>query len=239
MFFINEISPATDPEWVELYTSESASLQNCSLYLHDSEDTKQVITFSEGIKVENHFYVIKKGDFNWTSNWLNNSEDTVRIKCTDKEDKYTYSNLKGKTVGRNPDGIGEFYTLTESSEGTPNAPPTPAPTAKPTEVSQTTPLPTTDPPATTEPGVTITSAPPTSLTPVLPAITEQRTSRPSIETVQVKSTPVNKTLVERDESSASSFYAFIAIGVLFLFAGVFPFLKKIYNDTHAQNEKIP
>jgi hypothetical protein len=242
MFYINEISPATDPEWVELYTSETASLQNCTLYLHDTEDTNQKIIFTQDIKVENHFVVINKGEYSWTSNWLRNDGDTVRIKCADQEDKYTYSDPKDKTIGRNPDGTGEFFVLAQASEGSANAPPTPAPTPKPTETPKPTKHPPTDPPATLKPTPVPTSTPavlsmtskevtpksplPTATTNNMPIIISETNDHVSVE-------PVQSPLSTGEQKETYMPYGFIGMGLIFLGAGAYPFLKKLYNKTHA------
>lgn len=234
MFLINEISPASDPEWVELYTPETASLQNCTLYLHSTDDTKQKVVFTEDIKVENHFIVIKKGQYEWTSNWLNNSGDTVKIKCPSGEDSHSYEGVKGKVIGRSPDGTGNFFELSNTSEGSPNAPPTPSPTPKPTEVIDTE---TPDPTSIVLASETESSEP----TPIYtPSETPEKelTRIPTIVTPAPSSTDQNspEPLPRRSPVLPISL---VGIGSLFMGVAALPFAKKIYNEKHASNKKIP
>lgn len=112
---INEISPASDPEWVELFNDleTSFNLQNCFLWLDDSAESQKIVFDSSN--VIDKYFVIKKGEYNWSSNWLNNSGDKVSLECPNNNDEITYGPGglaivpdNNESIGRFPDG-GEIY----------------------------------------------------------------------------------------------------------------------------------
>jgi len=234
---INEISPASDPEWVELYSQDNSSLQNCTLYLHGTEDTKQKIIFNDDIKVENYF-VVHKGEFNWTSNWLNNSGDTVKLKCPEYEDNYTYSDTGDETIGRNPDGSGSFFVLTSASEGSANSPPTPEPTAKPTPTPKVTLNPSPAVKATTSPTGTPVGTQKPSLSPTF-------TPKPEVKAATIaysSSSPspsAEVSSVEVEQMSSPFSWLLIVAGLILVAAGAFPFVRKLYNEKYASDQEIP
>lgn len=134
---INEISPGSKPEWVELYkTSEGEfGLNSCVLYLHDNEESKQRVDLnSEMFGAEQKYKKVT-----WTANWLNNGGDTVILKCAWGVSRVSYgSDVGAKTYGRSPDG-GDSMNVLElpTPEGpnsaflnssTPSSAPLPSPT---------------------------------------------------------------------------------------------------------------
>ena len=142
---INEISPISNPEWVELYknTDGEVSLEDCILYLNENVDTSQKIVFtsSDIITSDEKFKLIQKGDYNWTTNWLNNNGDKVSLNCTWGEDSIAYGDhnpslgkpKESETIGRSPDGSGNFYILDLATpEDNNSEPPAPSPTPTPT-----------------------------------------------------------------------------------------------------------
>lgn len=137
---INEVNPSE--EWVELYNlgSNTINLEGCYLHLHQESYSGQKINFTSDDKIDK-FTLIRKGDYNWSSNWLKDSEDNVVLKCPDfvdsvdfgKDSESGIGDSAGKSIGRNPDGTGTFFILEASTPGTNNssiALPTPTPTAK-------------------------------------------------------------------------------------------------------------
>lgn len=96
---INEISSASDPEWVELVNSGGSdyNLDGCTLYLDDNHDIQKIVFGSEvigagGIKV------VERGNLGWSSNWLNNSGDQVSIICSDNSSVVAYGSQSGSIV---------------------------------------------------------------------------------------------------------------------------------------------
>jgi len=156
---INEVSPASSPEWVELYkTAEGEfSFDGCTLFLHDDESTTQKVTFS----TSDLFGADEKyKQVSWTSSWLNNGGDTVILKCEIQLDRVTYGSgiTSTKSYGRIPDGTGDFTILDEATPGSSNSPSLPTPTPTPTPEPQPTPT-ETEPTPTDTPTPTPTPAP--------------------------------------------------------------------------------
>lgn len=185
---INEISPTTSPEWVELYKTESGeiSLENCSLFLDDSSSSQKIEFTAENKILESEKYLF----IDWSSNWLNNSGDLVVFECPNFSDSIAYGNQSGSvvkapnsdhpTIGRSPDGSGNVVILDSSSPGITNSEPlptpipTPVPTPKPTSVPTTVPTQT----PTYEPTPTPSPAP-TSVPRSTPLPTKKPTLRPT------------------------------------------------------------
>lgn len=156
---INEVSPASEPEWVELFnTSETEEiLTGCTLYFDDNHDS-YFIDFSKykpdpvGAR---SFFVVEKGEYGWSRNWLNNSGDNLYLDCGESKDSFNYKGSdSAKTWGRYPDGgeISEYEM--EPSRGSENINP-PTPTPKPTDTPKPdpteTPTPKPDPTSTPQP----------------------------------------------------------------------------------------
>lgn len=247
---INEISPASDPEWVELYSDSNDSLAQCTLYLHDGDDTKQKVDFVEELNIDK-FFVVKKGQYNWSSNWLNNGGDTVRINCPEGEDSYSYEGAGKDTLGRSPDGSGNFFVLTSPSEGSSNSPPTPPPTPKQTATPSSTPTSKPTPEKTTTP----TNSPSLAPTVLKIADTKKATSTPkptsknqmvksasdmAVESVAPTSGPSLNEAVDTQENEKLNFsIVFVATGLFFILAASLPFVRKLYNERHAPDSQIP
>lgn len=130
---INEINPSK--EWVELYNlnQEIVTLENCILYM-DGNDFRQKVIFSNQDEIVK-FKVVNSG-----GTWLNNKGDNVRLECRDYEDRVSYGNdVKDKSYGRLPDGIGPFYILEPSEGATNSLTSTPSAFLTPTPTSTSTP----------------------------------------------------------------------------------------------------
>lgn len=167
---INEVSPAADPEWVELYnnSTEKAELAGCRIYFDDSAEN-QWVEFEASLSTPiEKFFVVEKGSPGWSSNWLNNGGDEVRLVCGDFSDRLVYESSKdGFSWGRYPDGGNIVETWMASTKGNENAAPV-TPTPQPTATSTPTPKPT-----------ATGTAPPTA--------TAKSTTKPK-ETAEVKAT---------------------------------------------------
>lgn len=251
---INEVSPASDPEWVELYNTQNtqASLEGCTLYLHPEPNNQKIeFSSSDTFQVEEDFRIIKKGNEPWTSNWLNNDGDELTLVCAGYTDAVAYGDQEGsvveapqgnQTFGRSPDGSGTFAILASNSEGGSNSGPLPTPTLTPTpspKPSTTpTPTPTSTPTVTPRPTPTIVqtkSTPPTlATTPPVLGIQESESQSPSsLEGNEIQIPEEKESQEEGKEQTKTSnrraaytapFLISVA-GVVLLGASSFPLIK--------------
>lgn len=159
--FINEFSSSTtDSDWVEIYNSDSETIDLANYVLRDSSQTNKIIL--SGTISSNGF-----ATFDWDDS-LNNGGDTIYLKLKSDEnnivDQITYGSSStaplpssGQSGGRNPDGSGNWVLFSQMSKGesnnsstvfqtptppppTPtNNPPTPTPTNAPTPTKTPTP----------------------------------------------------------------------------------------------------
>lgn len=143
---INEFLPhpsSGNKEWVELYVPDGTSL--IGYWIDDDTDfnndagssaKKQITSVMQGSDTQ---HVV----FELSSSMFNNDGDTVALFAPDGTlvDQYTYIKDPGVdiSIGRTPDGNGDFQVLASATEGSPNSSPkptdtpTPAPTDKPTK----------------------------------------------------------------------------------------------------------
>lgn len=176
---INEFLPhpgGGNKEWVELYNPDKIDL--ASFFLDDdisfaddagNSSKKSLISLvasgSEYSYMELSSFINNDGDFIVLFDAAGNIVD---------EFEYTDDPGEGFSIGRSPDGNGEFVVLAQSTQGSANSQPQPTPTQKPTN----TPVPTNTP------------KPPTP-TKILPTSTPTRTPTPTkIPTTSLKDTPV-------------------------------------------------
>jgi hypothetical protein len=264
---INEVHPVE--EWVELYNlySHEISLAGCTLHLQEDYTKYQKITFTENDKVEEYLLIEKsKPQWNWTSNWLNDSGDEVALNCdTLDNDSVRYGDKSGavvskpgtKSFGRSPDGIGGFFILETSTPGkmnslppteTPTIPPTPSLTPKPTATPKST--------ATTKPTPTVKQ---TALSPTpkpTPTQVEESTDElpmdeedeaidqpPLVMGVKDSEEPKITPDLQEEIKSTRKFPVFagyfIGGGIMLLGAAGFPYIKKLrrgYTDTNDKND---
>jgi hypothetical protein len=143
---INEaiIHPSTgNKEWVEFYSASGTDLTNYWI-----DDDTDFINDSGGSKKRQMTTIIKGSDvqhsvFELSSSMFNNDGDTISLFSPDGTlaDQYHYEKDPGNdvSIGRNPDGIGNFVVLAQTTKGSANSAPqpsntpTPAPTTKPTK----------------------------------------------------------------------------------------------------------
>ncbi|MEK7525999.1 MAG: lamin tail domain-containing protein [Patescibacteria group bacterium] len=240
---INEISPASAPEWVEFFnkSSESISLDGCTLNMGSDS---QNVNFGSSDIVEGLQYKV----VNWSSSWLNNSGDTITLTCpTLSTLSVTYSTTftNEEVYARSPNGVGEFFVLTSITQGTQNPDPTPAPTPSPTvaptsaPTSAPTPTPTVKPTATptVKPVATKTPTPKPTATPL-----ESPTSSPEVlgDSSLNLSTPSSspETVVESNKAINFPWIAalLITLGVVCVAIPVVTFFKKksLYNNSTSE-----
>jgi hypothetical protein len=147
---INEFSPETNPEWVELYNpdKEPSGLSGVVLYFADSTDTTQKVSFCSGTALSGNAYgrVVRPNG----SYWLSNTGDTLMLK---REDDTIDSITFGNPLLKAPVGT-QSATRNETGEWTITDNPSPAgeviSLVCPTLIATNTPVPT----ATTVPDVT-------------------------------------------------------------------------------------
>ncbi len=176
--FINEFSSNSNPDWIEIYNSDSSPVDLSNYILRDSTDTNKIDL--TGTIQGNSF-----ATFDW-SNLLNNGGDTIRLLLKSDEsvvDQVVYGSGSlsapgsDQTAGRLTDGSSNLVVLSTSSKGSSNnsssavATPTPNPTNTPTPqptnspTNTPTPTPTKTPTPTPSKGPSPTLAPTSKITP--------------------------------------------------------------------------
>jgi len=175
LVMINEFSPASSPEWVELYNSSSEPVDLTGWFLEDATNHKENLN---GTLPANGYFVFER-----SSGWLNNSGgDVIYLKNTSSEaiDSIPYGEstlleipTSDKSIARIPNGSSSIYSKiiwtknsenqfsTPTPESTPTEEPTLTPTSTPTKTSTPTPTKT----ATATPTKTATAKPTTTATP--------------------------------------------------------------------------
>lgn len=229
---INEVSPASEPEWVELYntTSVEVSLQD---YLINFGSDSQNKIFCNDDKIDPNSYRL----IVLSSNWLSNTGDLVTLKKGDDiSDSIGYGT--GYTLGkptstgsitRSPDGSTEWIVTTVQSQQGNQVSfdcPTPTPTQSPTNppTTQPTQVPTVSP--TVKPTPTKSPSPKPSASPI-------PTNEPEnlINDIKIsETTPIG--MVAGDKTTNKSpviAIIFITLGVGFLGYGGYI----LYNQKHA------
>jgi hypothetical protein len=142
---VNEISPMSDPDWVELYNDSSESADLAGFRLRDSTETnKRDLT---GQMLPYGYSVIQFG------NLLNNKGDTVRLlqitgdgeimleEVTFGENGSVCMPDEGGTIGRQTDGRESFVVLGSATPGNSNSGSPVVPCASPTSVPAHSPKP--------------------------------------------------------------------------------------------------
>lgn len=152
---INEISPSTEVEWVELYNDGDSPVDLAGYLLEDGNTSKTDDLILSGIILSNGFLV-----FNHNEGWLNNSGDTIKLYNNASPsaiiDQYTYGSVDStKSIARIPNGSENWQVTSIVTKGISNPSPTPSPspTNSPTQQPQ--------PTATAVPSPTKTSTPKT------------------------------------------------------------------------------
>lgn len=158
MVFINEVSPISSPEWVELYNTNSSpiSLRGYSIDF-GSESQKKSFCDNETIDLNGYKLIVL------TSNWLNNLGDVVNLKNGDDivdsigyGSGYSLAKPRSGTdsITRYPDGSGNWIMTNQQSQRgdivsfdcpTPTPTPTTTESSTPTATSTSTKTPTPSP----------------------------------------------------------------------------------------------
>lgn len=117
---INEIHPSE--EWIELYNTsvDSEELGGCVV---DMGSSSQQVTLANEQLPPGNFKVLEKGvTSGWSTNWLNNSGDSVELTCPNYTDgPITYPSLAStESYARLPNGTGTFQETQSTSKGSTN-----------------------------------------------------------------------------------------------------------------------
>lgn len=173
---INEFSPSSTPEWVELFNTESTAVDLTGWSLKDDTDLASHIKVLSG-SIEPGGYEIV--EHNGSQGWLNNGADSVILKNAEGTivDSYTYSGSDiedNQSIGRRPNGTGGFDENIPQTKKAQNPDPEPTPTPTPSPEPQ---VPTNTPTNSPTAGPSNTPIPTATRTPT-PGPTVTRTPTP-------------------------------------------------------------
>lgn len=127
---INEISPRTSPEWVELYNSGNEAVDLTGWYFIDKAGGKKDLTSLGAISATSYLV------FTGIDSWLNNSgEESLSLyspSSPDPQDAVSFGETgEGTTIARVPDITGTWYTNQTPTQGSANLNPSPTPSPSP------------------------------------------------------------------------------------------------------------
>lgn len=230
-FLANPSGPSSeDTEWIELYNSDSTSIDISNWKLDDEEGGSSPYSIASGSSIPaGGFLVFEKSTTNVA---LNNTGDTVRLFNANGDivDNHAYSNTtEDQSIGRSSDGGGQWVICSTSTKGSTNScslpTSTPAPTSTPSYTPTKTPTNTPAPTSTPTPTRIVTKTP----TP----IEKQTTVTPSPEeTAAVLGTTIEPSQTPMATVSGSKKLQPIIISLLFvgcglgLLSGVFIWQKR-------------
>jgi hypothetical protein len=188
-------------EWVELYVPDGSDVTGYWIdddtdFSNDSGSSvkKQITSVIQGSDTQHVVFVL-------SSSMLNNDGDTVALFSPDGTlvDHYTYTKDPGEnvTIGRTPDGSGDFQVLASATQGSPNS--APQPTVTPT------PQPTEKPTPTSKPTATPTPIKTKSIPTILPT-TSSLTSTKSVLSDQIAINAINKKIVSPFKTASNGAY---------------------------------
>lgn len=126
---LNEISPRTDPEWVELYNDAPTPVDLASWKLVDKAGNTEYFATQSAIPATSYLV------FTRAKGWLNDTSDESLFlydAASSLLDSVSYPSVKeGLTVARIPSVSGAWFTDQSPSLGFANPTPTPSPPASP------------------------------------------------------------------------------------------------------------
>ncbi len=161
--YINEFSSSGSSDWVEIYNSDSTSVDLTNYLVKDASTNTHNLSGS----IEGNSFIT----FDWNDN-LNNNGDTIKLTLNDNViDEVVYgangtaAPSGSQTAGRIPDGSSTWTLFTNATKGSTNNSPTVAPTPTPSPTPSPTPTPTPSPTPTKTPTPTPSPTPTKSPTP--------------------------------------------------------------------------
>ena len=238
---INEISPNSGDDWVELYNTDGNSVDISGWILDDSGTSSDMLTIpqestmsAQGFKL---FYV---------GNRLNQDGDTVTLLNSNRsqQDSQNYGSGidNGKSLGRYGDGSSNWQTLQNPTPGSSNSSGNPLTNPSPS------PSPSPDPSPSPSPSQAPTSAlatPTPKPSSPKPSPTKKPSPSPSPSEDEESPPPTPRVLGKTDESSPSpspqpkkSFqltkgaivsYSLVGSGLLFLLAAGIPLILRRFH----------
>ncbi len=243
---INEFVPDASPEWVEFNNASDSGEYLKSYYVDDDEDfnsdsgssPKKILTNLNISNIKYPYVELTSSIFNNTGDWVVLFDPLGNV-----VDKYHYNSNPGSgiSIGRYPDGTGNFVVLAHATEGLSNSEPLATPTLSPTLTP--TPSPTSTP--TVIPTPTPTPTPvktpiPTSIQKA-PVFTPKPTgSSPSVLAAREELKPsFTPTVIAEKVESKNKFPVaagiLVVAGIIFVGLATLPFIRmrlKGYNEKH-------
>lgn len=130
---LNEISPRTDPEWVELYNTGPDPVDLTNWYFLDLVSNQKIIASPSAFPA-NTYYL-----FTTSSGWLNNTGTeslTLYSSSGTAIDSVTFATTDPDTsIARVPDLTGSWYLSQVPTQLSPNPTPAPSPSPSPSPTS--------------------------------------------------------------------------------------------------------
>ncbi len=192
--YINEVSPSTDIEWIELYNDSNVEVDLSGFLLKDNNSSDTDDLSIAGIIPGNGFLI-----FEHSEGWLNNGDDIIRLynNATPSAviDEVSFENIdSNKSYARIPNGVNNWDETINVTKGSSNPTTTPEPTNEPT--SEPTNQPTTQPTKSPSPTPSKTSTPKatpikTATAKTSPTPTEEATPEPTPESLDLSSSITN------------------------------------------------
>ena len=146
---INEVSPRTNPEWVELYNSDPNPVDLTGWYFKDASGTKKLISNPETFAANTYYLATGY------SSWLNNTGQELLYLFNNSDvmvDSLSFEETKENTsLARVPDITGSWLLdqiptpLSSNNQPTPTPTPAPSPTDAASPIPSPTPTPTPSP----------------------------------------------------------------------------------------------
>lgn len=188
--YINEFSSNSSPEWIEIYNSDSASVDLSNYIIRDSTDSHKIDL--TGSIAGNGF-----ATFEFSGSVLNNDGDKIRLLVKNEGgvensvSEVVYgvpgdvkAPASDQTAGRNPDGTSNWVLFSASSRNSSNnsSAVVPTPTSAPTDTPSPSKTPT--PTQTPTPGLTMTPTKSPTLVPskiTSPTIAIKITPSPTVD----------------------------------------------------------
>lgn len=160
---INEISPASDPEWVELYNNSDQEINLEGWEVADDETSTghfnvTITQEKQNPVISGHSFLVVEGG----TSGLSNTSDMVFLydQSNNIIDQYFYEKGKtNKTFSRIPDGNGQFTANTDPTPNSPNQAPIIVSTSTPTPTPTSAVASTITPSSTPKPASTLTPIP--------------------------------------------------------------------------------
>lgn len=171
LIFINEVSPASNPEWIELYNDGDQAVDLEGWELTDGQIGSYhfgVTILSPNNSIAAYNYLVIYGETDSSTPDLKNDGETIFLYDASDEEVnslMTYPNIaSNKSYSRSPNGSNTWVITTQTPNAA-NPGPTPLPTPTPTSSPTSTPTPVPTPTPTRTPTPTKAQSPSPNPTP--------------------------------------------------------------------------